>query len=161
MHQLKYWKVSESVIDPVFATSGSACFDIRAWITGESSTLTASGQWPGDLSTYIHPNETRLIPTGLVFDIPGGFSVRLHPRSGLSINQGITLANCEGVIDYDYVEPVFVGLHNQSQSTFEIKNGDRICQAELQKTEYLILQQVNEKPLPKSDRDGGFGSTGR
>ena len=37
-----------------------------------------------------------LIPTGLIFDIPEGYSVRLHSRSGLRWKDGIYLTNCEG-----------------------------------------------------------------
>jgi dUTP pyrophosphatase len=46
-----------------------------------------------------------LIPTGLIADIPEGFSVRIHSRSGLAFKQGVYLTNCEGVIDSDYVDP--------------------------------------------------------
>ena len=96
--------------------------------------------------------ERVLIPTGLILDIPEGYSVRLHSRSGLAWKDGVYLTNCEGIIDYDYVEPVFVMMTNISQSPKTINNGDRICQAE--------LVEIPEPPTRKTERDGGFGSTG-
>jgi len=61
------------------------------------------------------------VPTGLIFDIPLGFSLRIHPRSGLSYRRGISLSNCEGVIDSDYVEQTFVSVINNSDVTFVLE----------------------------------------
>tara|TARA_B000000557_G_C20555344_1_gene350707 strand:- start:309 stop:629 length:321 start_codon:yes stop_codon:yes gene_type:complete len=104
--------------------------------------------------------ERVLIPTGLILDIPEGYSVRLHSRSGLAWKDGVYLTNCEGIIDYDYVEPVFVMMTNISQSPKTINNGDRICQAELVEKVYHSLVEIPEPPTRKTERDGGFGSTG-
>jgi dUTP pyrophosphatase len=104
--------------------------------------------------------ERVLIPTGLIFDIPKGYSVRLHSRSGLVWNDGVYLTNGEGIIDYDYVEPIFVMLTNISQSPKTINNGDRVCQAELVEKVYHSLEEIKEQPTQKTERDGGFGSTG-
>jgi dUTP pyrophosphatase len=42
------------------------------------------------------PQERALIPTGLIFDIPEGYSIRIHPRSGMALKYGLILANCRG-----------------------------------------------------------------
>ena len=105
--------------------------------------------------------ERVMVPTGLILDIPEGYSVRLHSRSGLAWKDGIYLTNCEGVIDSDYVEPVFVMLTSISQSPKHIKHGDRICQAELVEKIYHEFEEINEPPSQKTDRYGGFGSTGK
>ena len=105
--------------------------------------------------------ERVLIPTGLILDIPAGHSVRLHSRSGLVWEQGLYLTNCEGVIDWDYVEPLYVMMTNLSQSPKSINNGNRICQAELvERIQYDFIEAKNP-PVQKTERDGGFGSTGK
>jgi dUTP pyrophosphatase len=93
-------------------------------------------------------------------DIPERFSVRIHPRSGLALKSGITLINCEGVIDSDYVEPTYITLLNLSDSIVEIKDGDRVAQGELVRSETYEIEEMTDRPEPKSSRKGGFGSTG-
>ena len=79
-------------------------------------------------NTFIQLNnmERMLIPTGLIADIPVGFSIRLHSRSGLAFKQGVYLANCEGVIDSDYVDPIFAMVTNISNVPVRIYNGDNM-----------------------------------
>jgi len=164
---LKYYKLDSSVKDPYFATKGSACFDVHACLLGgtilkvNQDTLNRTIEKPikGN-SIQIFTMERVLVPTGLIFDIPKGYSVRLHSRSGLAWKDGLYLTNCEGIIDYDYVEPIFVMLTNISQSPKTINNGDRICQAELVEKVYHGLEEINVPPTQKTNRDGGFGSTG-
>ncbi len=46
------------------------------------------------------PGERKLVPTGLIIEIPPGWYGRVAPRSGLAVKHGVdTLA---GVIDSDY-----------------------------------------------------------
>jgi len=104
--------------------------------------------------------ERMLIPTGLIADIPPGFSIRLHSRSGLAFKQGVYLTNCEGVIDSDYVDPIFAMVTSLSNVPVKIYNGDRICQGELVRCEKYTLNESDEPPTQKTDREGGFGSTG-
>ena len=164
---LKYYKLDPSVKDPYFATKGSACFDVHACILDgtilkvNQDTLNRTIEKPikGN-SIQLFTMERVLVPTGLIFDIPKGYSVRLHSRSGLAWKDGLYLTNCEGIIDYDYVEPIFVMMTNISQSPKTINNGDRICQAELVEKVYHGLEETKEQPTQKTERDGGFGSTG-
>jgi dUTP pyrophosphatase len=164
---LKYYKLDASVKDPYFATRGSACFDIHACIL-ENTTYKVNQDTLNrtieksvkGTSIQLFTMERVLIPTGLIFDIPKGYSVRLHSRSGLVWKDGVYLTNCEGIIDYDYVEPIFVMLTNISQSPKTINNGDRVCQAELVEKVYHSLEEIKEQPTQKTKRDGGFGSTG-
>jgi dUTP pyrophosphatase len=113
-----------------------------------------------DQSITLMPGDRVMVPTGLILDIPDGYSVRVHARSGLSLKQGLILVNSEGVIDSDYVEELFVLLTNVSENAQVIKNGDRIAQAELVKKEEYALWEIFEAPAKKTDRDGGMGSTG-
>ena len=168
MHNpLKYFKLHPDVKAPMFATEGSACFDIHAFIP-DGTEVVAYDTW-GDYrklvvnekeSIFLTKGTRALIPTGLIFDIDKGWSVRLHSRSGLALKAGLVLANAEGVIDSDYVEPVFVMMINVGDRHQTLSNGDRICQGEKIMSYHYGLEEVNEKPLKKADRDGGFGATG-
>jgi len=171
--KLKFFKLNDSVQLPTFATRESACFDLQANLVKDEvlqyyqsiSTKSVPRRIAYDINnsnTFIQLNnmERMLIPTGLIFDIPVGFSVRLHSRSGLAFKQGVYLTNCEGVIDSDYVDPVFAMVTNISNVPVKIYNGDRICQGELVRCEKYTLDESDEPPSQKTDRDGGFGSTG-
>jgi dUTP pyrophosphatase len=86
--------------------------------------------------------------------------MRIHPRSGLSF-KGLVLGNMEGVVDSDYVEEVYVMLWNSTNfNDFLIKDGDRIAQAEIVENNPHVLLEITTRPSKKTDRNGGFGSTG-
>lgn len=164
---LQFFKTTPEAVIPKLATAGSACFDLCACL--EPTTMITAYNMGGtkksftvgpDRKILIGPAERFLVPTGLIMDIPQDFSVRLHPRSGLALKKGISLSNCEGVIDSDYVEPVFVILCNFGSSPVWIEHGDRICQGEIIQNQELIIQEIKDRPQQKTSRSGGFGSTG-
>lgn len=165
---LKVYKTHQSAYVPKLATAGSACFDVHAsLIPGDKVKCYRFGEPAQDSlavnafgSITIEPGMRTLVPLNLIFDIPDGFSLRVHPRSGVSLKQGLTLFNCEGVIDNDYVDPCFVTLYNISGIDQIIADGDRIAQAELVRSEVYTIQETTEKPAQKTERSGGFGSTG-
>ena len=155
-NSLKFYKLTPDVKTPEFATEESACFDISAYMPRGL----AGFAMPTKNSIIILPNEKVLIPTGIVLDIPEGYSVRLHPRSGLAFKKGLTLANAEGIIDSDYVEEVFVALHNVSGKEQIVSHGERIAQAEMVRSLAYQISRTDERPERKTSRSGGFGSTG-
>lgn len=168
---LRFYKLSKDVPSPAPATQGSACFDLGFYpiedtIKGYDKTNKpierALGSSGVDKPKYltIMPGDRFLVPTGLILDIPEGYSVRIHPRSSLSFKRGLTLANGEGVIDWDYVEPLYALITNNSNIGIPLEVGDRIIQAELVKMNKLKIVEISEKPLLKTDRNGGYGSTG-
>ncbi len=169
-NDLHYYKLHPEVKDPIRATRGSACFDLYSFlqedkpikvylnqleIVENKNRLVLNGR------VQVNPNERVLIPTGLIFDIPRGYSVRLYPRSSLALKQGLTLANNVGIIDWDYVEPVFAMIVNISGDVKYVNHNERICQGELFKDQPCIIEEVKDRPETKTDRKGGFGSTGR
>jgi len=166
LNLLKFYKLNPNAKAPIFATEGSACFDIHAsLIRGEKVKLYTSNdefdqQRIMNEEFVIWPGERVQIPTNLIFDIPKGWSIRIHPRSGLSFKRGLILVNQEGIIDSDYVEPVFILMTNVSSKDQTIYNDDRICQGEMVPSPLYHLEEINEKPTQKTDREGGFGSTG-
>lgn len=164
---LKIYRKDTNAILPKFSTKDSACFDVSACLTpgtlikffGSSVNLTTQILQQNE-EVIIPAGNRAIIPTGLILDIPKGYSVRMHPRSGLSIKNGIILSNCEGVIDSDYVEELMILLTNTGSSPFGIKHGDRIAQGELVKSlDYKIIECYTA-PSQKTDRNGGLGSTG-
>ena len=167
---LRYYKLNPEVKDPYRATSGSACFDLYSFLQEDSEVTVYRNDFEETEKVTrvvklkrvpINPKERILIPTGLILDIPKGYSVRLYPRSSLALKQGLTLANNVGIIDSDYVEPVFVMVFNMSGYVKYINHEERICQAELFKDQPHVLEEVLERPERKTERDGGFGSTGK
>jgi dUTP pyrophosphatase len=169
-NDLRYYKLYSEVKDPIRATEGSSCFDLYSFLQEDKPVKVYLNQLEEiekkDRSVrngrvQVNPHERVLIPTGLIFDIPRGYSVRLYPRSGLALKQGLTLANNVGIIDWDYVEPVYAMIVNISGDVKYVNNNERICQGELFKDQLCVLQEVNERPETKTEREGGFGSTGK
>jgi len=170
---LKFYKLNPAVTIPKKATAQSSCFDVSAFLTEGSIvkgfaadnvaiTITVTPDEDNSLPLIqINPGERLMIPTGFILDIPAGHSVRFHARSGLAIKSGLTLANHEGVIDSDYIEPVFVVLHNTSDKKLVVTNGDRIAQGEMIQDLEYDNEETTEKPQVKTTRTGGFGSTGK
>lgn len=155
-------KLRKEALLPEYGTERSACADIRANIV--TSDLKMAPPYLGH--TYetskilLLPGQRVLVPTGLVFDIPEGYSLRVHPRSGLSFKLGMTVVCGEGVIDEDYQEELFVPMVNLSQVSVEISDGDRIAQIELVKDERCSFSFVEKLSDKNSSRSGGFGHTG-
>ena len=129
---------------PVYKTTGSAGMDIEANIEND---------------IIINPGEKKLIPTGISVAIPQNYEIQIRPRSGLAINNGISVLNTPGTIDSDYRGEIKVILINLGKEIFKIKNGERIAQIVLSPVVNAKFKEVNE--LPSSSRGkGGFGSTG-
>lgn len=165
MTTLKIWKTHPSNQIPRKQTEGSACFDLQFQGHGknEYKGFTRNNKAftrPMNNMVTIQPGDRVMVPTGLILDIPEGHSVRVHARSGLSLKQGLVLANAEGVIDSDYVEELMVLLWNISDNQINITTGDRIAQAELIKDESYSIVETAARPGVKTSRVGGMGSTG-
>ena len=165
MTQLKFFRLHPQVKLPAKQTTQSACFDLSFQgyynNTYEGySHHNKNFKRPMNNQIVVQPGDRVMVPTGLIFDIPEGYSVRLHARSGMSLKQGLVLANAEGVVDSDYVQEVMVLIHNISQNQLVIKSGDRIAQAELvEDVKYSIVESA-ARPGVKTNRIGGMGSTG-
>jgi len=173
--KLKFYKMYKDVVTPNFATEGSACFDIHAYIPNECSfvvydmsnkKIEKTPEWYNKehgpkLSITLKPAERILVPTGIIFDIPENHSVRLHTRSSISLKLGLTMPNGEGIIDSDYYHQTFVMLHNASADEVIIKHGDKIAQAELIPNLEYHIEETADVPEQKTSRVGGFGSTGK
>jgi dUTP pyrophosphatase len=126
---------------PFYKTDGAACADI-----------------PSDENCILRRGEVKAISTGLFVEIESGNEILIRPRSGLALKNGITVLNTPGTIDEDYRDEIKVILMNLGDKDFKIKKGDRIAQMTV-KPVYKINWIITSE-LSKSNRTGGFGSTG-
>ena len=165
--QVKLKKLSDSAQVPQYATSQAACFDLFA----------AEG-------VVIQPGETKAVGTGLVFEIPDGYQMKIHPRSGISLKTPLRIANAPGCVDSDFRAEVKVLLWHTGErhymvrkkcktldntfidteeevniNCYYIRKGDRIAQAEIVPVIQATFETTNE--LSETERgEGGFGSSG-
>ena len=167
---LKFFKLFPEAFAPQWGTEHAACFDLKACLVESSlvtkfdidNNKTVVGITVDAQGSYVmlQPGDRMMVPTGLIFDIPIGYSVRLHGRSGLAVKQGVVLANHEGIVDSDYIDPTFMVMTNTSTQPVRISHGDRLAQAEMMPDIAYDVVETLDQPQPKSDRKGGFGSTG-
>ncbi len=142
---IKVRKANDSINLPTYETSSSAGMDIRAFLP--------------DGKVDILPKKTKLIGTGLFFEIPIGFEVQIRPRSGLAVKNSITVLNSPGTIDADYRGEIKVILINHGSEIFEVEDKMRVAQMVVSKYEKVNFKLVND--LSETERgSGGFGSTG-
>ena len=153
---------------PSFGSDLASCFDL-SYQNPEGASIQGydSENKPGLISVfsvakefYFPPNTRLLVPTGMIFDLPMGHDMRVHPRSGVSLKQGLTLINCEGVIDEDYTQQLFIPMINLSSRSVLITQGMRLAQAEICRLPRPNFIRLDNPPGPKANRTGGFGSTG-
>ena len=168
---LYVWKLWEEAHLPEYGSEWAACFDLKASLRfGEDITVYKEDNVKTKRkvnetgvegpNVVLYSNERMLVPTGLIFDLDEDKSLRIHPRSGLSLKNGIIVANCDGVVDADYIHQTFVMLHNVSTQPFRISDGMRIAQGEVVKSNQVVFELSDMEPEEKTSRKGGFGSTG-
>lgn len=150
---------------PAYETSGAAGMDIRADFSRvDENPIKIYGDCEikrtpeGKILFKIGRFSRAIIPTGIFTAIPENHEIQLRSRSGLSIKEGLTLINGIGTLDCDYMYEWGVPVINLGFEDVWIEQGERICQAVLKKFEKIEWKEVEE--LPKTDRKGGFGSSG-
>ncbi|MDB5363558.1 MAG: deoxyuridine 5-triphosphate nucleotidohydrolase [Rhodospirillales bacterium] len=129
---------------PAYATPQSAGVDLRAAI---------------DQTMILPPLGRIAVPTGLAIALPNGYEAQVRPRSGLALNDGVTVLNSPGTIDADYRGEIKVVLINLSHRPFAIERGQRIAQLIVAPVIQIDWHEVHV--LEKTERGGGgHGSTG-
>lgn len=142
--KIKIVKLRTDVVLPEYQTPGSAGADLRAAVS--------------PMGEYIRPGDTKIITTGIAVELPPEWELQVRGRSGLAA-KGIILANGVGTIDSDYRGEIRVILHNASNVSFKVNNGDRIAQLVLARVK--VIEWLDAEALAGSVRnEGGFGSTG-
>jgi len=115
---------------------------------------------PAEEPRVLEPGERALIPTGLAIELPSGYEAQIRPRSGLALENGITVLNSPGTVDSDYRGEIGVILINFGQNAFSVRRGARVAQLVICRVERVAV--VRSERLTTSARGpSGFGSTGR
>ena len=131
---------------PAYQSAGAAGLDLIAAV-------------PESEPMILAPGTRKLVPTGLVLQIPAGYEVQVRPRSGLALRHGITLLNSPGTIDSDYRGEVMAMLINLGAEPVTIERGERIAQIVVAPVVQAKLVEVTA--VSDTARGaGGFGSTG-
>lgn len=103
-----------------------------------------------------------LVPTGIKLSIPEEYEIQVRPKSGLAINQGLTVLNTPGTVDSGYNGEIKVIIFNTNNISVTIPKGMKVAQAVLCPVvngKYVDLIQVDK--VNGGDRqNNGFGSTG-
>ncbi len=149
---LKIKRLDPKAIIPAYAHDGDAGFDLSAIVLEKTSDSYTD-------KTTILPGQKYIAKTGLAFAVPSGYELQVRPRSGLAYKHGITVINSPGTVDSGYRGEVMVILLNTGTEPFEIKTGDRIAQAVINKLPKVSIREVED--LDETERGAdGFGSTG-
>lgn len=145
--KIKIKKTHDKAVLPLM-TEGNACFDFYAIEDTDVKSM--------HLATAV------LVRTGLAFEIPEGYHMKLFARSSCGAKTKLFLANCVGIIDSSYRGEV-MGIfkaHTGRRVTKRIRAGERFMQGLIEKNIPVEFEEVKE--LTVTDRgEGGFGSTGK
>lgn len=127
---------------PAYAHAGDAGLDLSA-----------------NEDCVLGPGERAAVGTGLAVAVPDGWVGLVHPRSGLALRDGLTVANAPGTIDSGYRGELKVLLVNLGDREVTIRRGDRVAQLLVQRVGHATV--VVTPSLQETERGaGGFGSTG-
>lgn len=136
---VKVEKLNEDAVIPTYAHFSDAGADLYA-----------------NNDVEVLPKETKIIPTGLKFEIPDGYEIQIRPRSGMSVKTNTKVVF--GTVDADYRGEIGIMLTNYGQENYNVKKGDKIAQMIIMPTyhaNFLTVDSVNETERG----EGGFGST--
>lgn len=138
--KVKFKKLDESAVTPIYAKLGDAGLDLTA-IEGSTDSR--------GIYTY---------KTGIAIEIPEGFMGLIFPRSSV-YKQDLILSNSIGVIDSGYRGEIIIKYREtKPYPSFFIK-GERVAQLIILPVPYVHLIEVDE--LTETERgEGGHGSTG-
>ena len=161
-------KILPGAVVPEYGTAHAACFDIVAaedvqWEMKREEREVQPGV--GSMTdAFIYTAKVR---TGLKFEVPVGFALKLYPRSGTGFKQLIQLGNSTGIIDADYRGEVFVKLicldPTQTIEDLKMPAGTKICQASIEEVQIVTFDVLgDDEELSETVRgEGGLGSTGK
>jgi dUTP pyrophosphatase len=126
--------------------------------------------YPSDSGFDLHSVEEVIIPafgraavpTGLSIQFEDGIELQIRPKSGLALNQGLTILNTPGTVDQGYRGEIKAIIFNTNNTTVTIPKGMKVAQGVLCPVlsgKFIELQDADE--LDEADRgSNGFGSTG-
>lgn len=138
---LKYQRLSTNAYPPVRGTQHSSGLDVFSPID------------------FVVPAKSDfLVPLDLRFEIPVGWDLTVHNKSGVSTKK--KLIKGAELVDSDYRGSVHIHLFNLSDNDVSFKKGDKISQLVMREVWLGELQEVDDISTDTSRGEGGFGSTG-
>lgn len=141
MVKLLVKKINDNARLPTLGSKEAACFDLYI---SEDTVL--------PYSTGV------LVPTGLAFQIPPGYCLKVYGRSSMC-RQGILVST--GIIDSDFTGEVKVQCFNVgSIKPIMASRGDRVGQAMLVKLTETELEETTGDLRETERGTKGWGSTG-
>ena len=141
--KVRIHRLHPDAVIPKYQTDGSAAFDLAA-----------------AERVVVAPGEVRLVPTGLVIEVPAGMFLGIFARSSTPLKRGLMVANGVGVVDSDYCGPddeVKIAVVHVTPKPVTIEHGDRIAQGILLPAPRVTWEEVDRV---RSSSRGGFGATG-
>lgn len=105
--------------------------------------------------TIIPAHSVAKVPTGVGLELPDGYDVVVHCKSGLS-TKGIWASNAP--VDAGYRGEIHAILYNTTNKDFVINAGDKIGQFVLRP---VLYPEFVEDFSEESRGTNGFGSTGK
>lgn len=142
--KVKIKKTHPNAKIPVYQSRGASGFDFHALE-----------------DVILLPGDTKLIKTGLSFEIPEGYELQVRPRSGMSLKTKMRVSNSPGTVDADYRgEVCIIADHITGDGIIHIKKGDRVAQGvicPIIQAQFEVVDILDET----SRGSGAFGSTGR
>jgi dUTP pyrophosphatase len=163
-------RLNDDAVIPKYAREGDAGFDLIA-----------------TEDVIIEPGVTKLVPTGLAFELPPGYEMQIRPRSGVTLKTklrvqlgtidsgyrgevSVIVDNINGKHEWTTSQPLLIDgemngtweFHGENEvmyGSYVIRKGDRIAQAVIAPVETAHF--VDADKLEESMRGGqGFGSSG-
>lgn len=148
---VEFKKIHEDALMPYKATPNSVGLDIHARLISDTGR-------PNKM--LVPPNNTRLVPTGLIAIAPPGHALLVCSRSGLAKDSSVFVTNAPGVIDPDYRGELMVLLYNGGVQSFYVEHEMRIAQLlclPILPAQFMEVKNVNMNTLRG---EKGFGSSG-
>ena len=162
---VKVKKVDPRAEIPKYAHLSDACFDLRVLCDAKNKPRRYDAKSdsfvdliPADGGIVIPAGETYIFNTGLAFEIPDGFAMKVYPRSSLGVKRGLCFG-CSGIIDAGYRGAVSISLANRGKSDAFVRDFDRVAQAEISRVDRVEFEVV-EKLGPGDRGENGMGSSG-
>lgn len=110
-----------------------------------------------DINTFIMPNTTAVIRTGISIALPKGYEAQIRPRSGMSAKTPLIVML--GTVDNGYRGELGVIIKNVGTQSQAINVGDRIAQLVPIKIDEFFLEEVEDLDYTTRNTNG-FGSSG-
>jgi dUTP pyrophosphatase len=104
-------------------------------------------------TVVIGPGQVAAIPTGVGVELPDGYDIVVHCKSGFS-KKGIWASNAP--VDAGYRGQIHAILYNTTKEPFTVEEGTKVGQLVMRP----VLYPVFVDSLDNSRGEGAFGSTG-